>query len=218
MTREHQALIDVERMIVLTVIAFKSVLAVDALLGADEAEFGIAKRNAVIGVPSAQHRARDFAGHAADRRPLPDPARRRIADPGLAIGLIHVFDRHAADPVGEIMIWRRCHRRRQVAQSEFFKAREKALLLLTAKNPEYEFRGISGAAPSHHGENEAGEISMIELGNAAPFQPLRFAPRARVGEALQRDVRRLDCFVADAPRSGGISYTRKCLLSFRPCA
>src|SRR5258708_14156735 len=111
MTREHQALIDLERMIVFAVVTFKSVLAVDTLLGADEAEFGIAERNAVVGVPSAQHRARDFAGHAADRGTLPDPARRRIANPGLSVGLIHVFDRHAADPVPETMLLPRCARR-----------------------------------------------------------------------------------------------------------
>src|SRR5258708_39747425 len=164
MTREHQALIDLERMIVFAVVTFKSVLAVATLLGADEAEFGIAERKAVVGGPSAQHRARDFAGHAADRGTLPDPARRRIANPGLAIGLVHVFDRHAADPVREIMILRRRHRRPQVAQAEFFQSRQKALLLLTAKNPEYEFRGVSRPAPHHHGQNEAGEISMIKLG------------------------------------------------------
>src|SRR5947199_2187221 len=78
------------------------------------------------------------------------------------------------DPVGEIVILRRCHRRRQVAEPKFFEARQKALLLLTAKNPEYEFCGISRSAPRHHTQNEAGETSMIELGDAAPFQPLRF--------------------------------------------
>src|SRR3979411_1041016 len=133
MTREHQALIDFERMIVFKVITFKSVLAVDALLGADEAEFWIAERNAVVGVPSAQHRARHFAGHAADRGASPDPARRRIADPGLAIRLVHVFDRNAADPVGEIMILRRGDRRRQVAEAEFLQPGQETLLLLTAK-------------------------------------------------------------------------------------
>src|SRR6266436_9782046 len=178
MTREHQALIDLERMIVFAVVTFKSVLTLDTLLGADEAEIGIAERNAVVGVPSAQHRTRHFTGQAADRRALPYPARRRIADPGLAIRLIHVLDRHPADPVREIMILRRRHCRRQVAQAELFEARQKALLLLTAKNPEYEFSGIGRPAPRHDGQNEAGEISMIELGHAAPFQPLRFARAA----------------------------------------
>src|SRR5258707_11849083 len=144
-------------MIVFEVLALQSVLAVDTLLGADETEIGVAERNAVVGVPPAQHRARHFTGHAADRRALPDPARRRIADPGLAIGLIHVLDRDAPDPVGEIVILRRRHRRRQVAEPKFFEARQKALLLLTAKHPEYEFCGISRSAPRHHAQNEAGE-------------------------------------------------------------
>src|SRR5436309_15846799 len=71
------------------------------------------------------------------------------------------------------MILRRRHRRRQAAQAELFQARQKALLLLTAKHPEYEFRGLRCPAPGHDCENEAGETGMIELGDAAPFQPLR---------------------------------------------
>src|ERR1700709_81521 len=100
MPREHQPLVGFERMIIFAIIAFQPVLAVDALLGADEAETEIAERCAIIGVPAAQHRARDLAGHAADRGTPPDPPRRRIADPGLAIILIHVFDMDAADPTG----------------------------------------------------------------------------------------------------------------------
>ena len=37
MAREYHALLDLERMVVLAVIAFESILAIDALLGADEA-------------------------------------------------------------------------------------------------------------------------------------------------------------------------------------
>jgi len=44
---------------------------------------------------------------------------------------------------------RRRHRRRQMLRP-VFQARQKALLLLTAKNPEHEFRGIGGAAPLTH--------------------------------------------------------------------
>jgi hypothetical protein len=86
---------------------------------------------------------------------------------------MHVFDADAADPVGEIMILRRCHRRRQMTETEFFQARQEALLLLAAKHPEHEFRGVCGAAPCHDRENEAGEIGMIEIGDAPPSQPLR---------------------------------------------
>ena len=184
MTREHQPLVDLERMIVFAVITFEPVLTVDALLGADEAEVGIAQRNAVVGVPAAQHRARHFAGHTADRGAAPDPARRRIADPGLAVGLVHVFDRHAADPVREIMILRRRDRRRQMAEAEFFQAGQKALLLLAAKHPEHEFRGIGGPAPRHDGEDQAGEIGVIEIGDAAPSQPLRFLRSRRSASVI----------------------------------
>src|ERR1700722_5021169 len=160
-------------MIVFAVIAFETVLAVDALLGADEAEIWVAERNAVVGVPAPQHRGRYFARHATDRRALPDPARRRIANPGLAVGLIHVFDGHAADPVGEIMILRGSDRGRQASQAELFEAGQKALLLLAAKHPEYEFRGIGRSAPRHQTKDQAGEIGVIEIGDAAPSLPLR---------------------------------------------
>src|ERR1700738_1359407 len=69
------------------------------------------------------------------------------------------------------MISRPRHRRRQMAEAEFFQAGQEAFLLLAAKNPEHEFRGVGGAAARHHGQNEAGEISMIEVGDAAPSQP-----------------------------------------------
>src|SRR5207244_10781763 len=111
MTREDEPRIDIERVIVFEVIAFKAVLAIDALLGADKAKLWIAQRDAIIGVPSAQPRARHFARHAADRGALPAPARRWIADPGLAAGLIHVLVRHPAEPTGAIMILPRRHRR-----------------------------------------------------------------------------------------------------------
>src|SRR5882724_7938235 len=172
MTREHQALIEFERMIIFVIIALEPVLAVDALLGADETELEIVQRDAVVSVPAAQHRARNLAGHAANRGTPPDPARRRIADPGLAIALIHVLDMDAADPVGEIMILRGSDRGRQMAQAELLQARQEALLLLAAKHPEHELSRIRRAAPRHHGEDEAGEIGVIEIGDAAPFQPL----------------------------------------------
>ena len=162
-------------MVVFVVIAFEPVLAVDGLLGADKTEFWIAERHAVVGVPAAQHRARDFAGHAADRGAAPDPARRRIADPRLAVGLVHVLDLHAADPVGEIVVLRRRHRRRQIAEAQLFKAGQEALLLLAAKHPEHEFGGIGRAAPRDHGEDQAGEIGVVEVGDAAPSQPFRLA-------------------------------------------
>src|SRR5260370_8089104 len=99
MPREHQPLIELQRMVIFAVITFEPVLTVDALLGADEAEFWIAQRHAIIGVPSPQHRARNLAGHAADRRTAPHPARRRIADPGLPVALLHAFDMDPSHPV-----------------------------------------------------------------------------------------------------------------------
>src|SRR5258706_16426360 len=73
------------------------------------------------------------------------------------------------------MVLRGGGRRRQVAQPEFLQPGQETLLLLTAKNPEYEFRGFVSSAPRHDGENESGKIGMIEVGDAAPFEPLRLA-------------------------------------------
>ena len=158
-------------MIVFEVIALQSVLAVHALLCTDEAEARIIKRNTVVGVPAAQHGARNLAGHAADRRSAPDPARRRIADPGLAIRFKHVFDVNAADPVGQIVILRGRHRRRQVRKTELFKARQEAFLLLAAKYLEYELGGLRRAQARHRRENESGKIGVIERGHGSPSLP-----------------------------------------------
>src|ERR1700748_2273304 len=60
-----------------------------------------------------------------------------------------------------------------MAEAKLFKARQEPLLLLAAKQPEHEIRGSAAAAPPHHGENQAGEISMIKSSDAAPSLPLR---------------------------------------------
>jgi hypothetical protein len=150
MAGEFEALVEFERMIVLVVVTFEPVLAVDTLLGADKAQLQVAEDRAVIGVPAAQHRARDLAGHAADRCPLPNPTRRRIANPRLPVVLIHVFDTHAADPIGEIVILGSGDGWRQMSEPKLFQPGQKTLLLLTAEHPKHELRRIRGTAPGHH--------------------------------------------------------------------
>src|SRR5205814_10377681 len=125
-----------EIMIIFAVKALTAILAVDGLLGADKAELEITERDTVVAMPAAQHGARHLARNAGDRRAAPDPARRRIADPGLAVAFVHVLDRHAADPVRQVMVLRGGDRGRQISQAELLKARQKTLKLLTAKNPE----------------------------------------------------------------------------------
>ena len=82
------------------------------------------------------------------------------------------------------MILRGRHRRRQMAEAEFFQARQETFLLLAAKHPEHEFGGVGRAAPRHHRQNEAGEIGVIEIGDAAPSQPLRFLRVAVPGPSV----------------------------------
>src|SRR3981081_15691 len=70
-------------------------------------------------------------------------------------------------------------RRRRPAQAQLLQPGQEAFLLLAAKYPEHELRGIRRAAPRHHSENESGEIGVIEVGDAAPFLPLRLAAATR---------------------------------------
>jgi hypothetical protein len=84
------------------------------------------------------------------------------------------------------MILRRGYRRRQVAEAEFFQSRQEPLLLLAAENPEHEFGGVRRAAPRHHGEDQAGEIRVVEIGDAAPSPPGRLARVAVLGHVIPR--------------------------------
>jgi len=69
------------------------------------------------------------------------------------------------------MVLRGCDRRRQMIDAEFLQARQKTLLLLATKHTEDKLGRISRASPRDHSQNEAGEIGMIEIGDAAPFEP-----------------------------------------------
>src|SRR6185503_19047493 len=106
------------------VVALESRVAVDGLACADEAETRIAERHAVVTVPSVQHRFVHFARDRADRRASPDPSRRRIADPRLAIALLAELGLDAAQRIRVIVIERAGHRVRQAVESELLQARE----------------------------------------------------------------------------------------------
>ncbi|MGY4499192.1 hypothetical protein ACVWYH_003123 [Bradyrhizobium sp. GM24.11] len=71
------------------------------------------------------------------------------------------------------MILRSRDCRRQMAEAELLQARQEALLLLSAEHAKDELSGIRRAAPRDHGEDEAGEVSVIEVGDRAPAFPLR---------------------------------------------
>jgi hypothetical protein len=173
MARKHQPLIRFERPVIFIVVAFEAVLPIDRLLRADEAELEVSERSAVVGMPTAQHRAADVARHAADRGSTPNPARRRIAHPRLAIAFVHIFNRNAADPVRQVVILRRRHRRRQPGDAEFFEPGEKPFLLLPAENAKHELGRVARAATAHDGEDQTRKIGVIEVGDAAPGLPFR---------------------------------------------
>ncbi|MGY3498433.1 hypothetical protein ACVW1B_007852 [Bradyrhizobium sp. USDA 4502] len=84
------------------------------------------------------------------------------------------------------MILRGRDRRRQAVEAELLQAREKAFLLLAAKHTEDELGGIGRAAPRDDGEDQAGEEGVIEIGDAAPLPPLRFARVLLSGHVCSR--------------------------------
>src|SRR5260370_25360717 len=111
------------------------------------------------------------------------------------------------------MILRRRHRRRQMAEAEFFQAGQETLLLLTAKHPEHEFAGSDGPAPRHDGEDQAGEKSVIEVGDPAPSQPFRLVrSSARLGHRHPQTLFRCSIprlpihtkFIAETANIGGV--------------
>ena len=77
-------------------------------------------------MPSMQHRTRHFRRDAADRGARPNPAWRRIADPGLAVAFIDVFDLHAADLIGQIVILGTGDRDREASRPKFLQSRKEA--------------------------------------------------------------------------------------------
>src|ERR1700722_16616881 len=105
------------------------------------------------------------------------------------------------------MILRGGHCRRQVAEAEFVEAGQEALLLLAAKHPEHEFRGVRDPAPRHHGENEAGKTGVIEVGDTPPAQPLcRLCVVLRFRHFHSQFVLALFLGLAWAVRTGRVSF------------
>ncbi|MNL07925.1 hypothetical protein D3C87_1286240 [compost metagenome] len=167
-TREAQALVLGDVVLVFAVIALQPRLAVHGLLGADKAQPAGAQRYAVVRMPPAQHRARDFAGNGANGGPVPGPAGRRIPDPDFLRCGFDVFDPDAADGVRQVVIARGRHGGRQSLQAKLLEPGQEALQVLAAEDVEYELGGFAAAAPGHHGHHQPGEIGVIPLGHGGP--------------------------------------------------
>ena len=149
-------------MVPFLVIAFQPRLPVHRLPGADEPEPGVAQHHAVIAVPAAQHRPRHLGWNAADRCTRPGPARRRIAHPGLAVVLIHILDLHAPHLIGQVMVLRAGHRMWQPIQPKLLQPRHEPRQLLAAKRAKHHLRRLLRAGPRHQGQNQTGEIGVIQ--------------------------------------------------------
>ena len=73
------------------------------------------------------------------------------------------------------MVLRGRDRGRQTGEAELVEPRQKPLLLLPPKHPKHELGRVRDAAPRHHRQDQPGEISVIEIGHAAPFAPDQLA-------------------------------------------
>ena len=171
--REAEPLLGLEVPVVLEVVALETGLAVGGLLGADEAEPRIAEAHAIVGMPGPQHGARDLARHAADGRPLVDPARRHVAHPGLPVRLVHVLDAHAAQVIRQVVVLRARDGVGQPVEPELGEAGQELLEVLAAEGAKDQLGRVGAASPAHRGEDEPGQIrrDRAAMTRAAPRSP-----------------------------------------------
>lgn len=127
-------------MIPLLVIAFQTRLSVHRLPRTDEAQSWVTEDDAIVGVPSSQHCARNFRWNAADRGARPDPARRRISHPGLSVVFVDVLDLYAAKPVRQIVVLRTGDGVRKFVEPEFLQPWNETRQLLASEGPKHHFR------------------------------------------------------------------------------
>src|ERR1700728_1594331 len=151
--RELQSFIGCEIALPFLVVTFEAGLAIDGLSGADETQARVSEHGPVVRVPAPQHRARDLARDSADRGARPDPARRRIADPRLAVVLVNVFDFYSADLVRQVVVLRTGNRVRQRVEAKLLQSRQEARELLAAKSAEQHLGGLPRAGAGHESEN-----------------------------------------------------------------
>ena len=163
--READALVLRDVAVVFDVIAFEARIAFDGLPGADETKPRVLERYAVVAVPAVQHRFVDLARHGADRGPLPDPARRRIAHPGLARALGDVLCLHPAQRVREIMILRTRHGIRQPVEPELLQTGKNLLQMLAAEMREDEAPRVLGAFAADKRQHETRHQRVVEPGH-----------------------------------------------------
>src|SRR5204863_6665111 len=128
-----------DRAIVLVVVALEPRVAAYRLASADESQARVTERGAIVAMPSVQHRFVYFARNGADCGAAPDPARRRIAQPRLAIIFPAILGFHAAERVRVIVIERAGNRVRHAVESEFLQPRKEFLEVLVAEMAKQEF-------------------------------------------------------------------------------
>ena len=128
---------------------------------------GIAERHAVVAVPAVQHRRRHRMRHGGDRRAAPDPARRRIAHPGLPVALAQVAGLHAAQRIGMIVIERAGRRVGLAGEPELLQAGQELLEMLAAEVAEDVLpRGVL-AAPRDQPQDQGRHQRVVERADRA---------------------------------------------------
>ena len=86
-----------------------------------------------------------------------------VAHPGIRVGFVHILDVHVAEPIREVVVLRAFNSVGQVAEIQFFDAREKFFLLLLAEQAEDQLGCIGCAARYDGTQDEAGQITMVDV-------------------------------------------------------
>ena len=144
------------------IVALETGLAIHRGLGADEAQVRVAQRDAIVGMPAAQHGPVDLGGDGAQRGAHPDPARWGVADPGLGVRLLKVFDADATELVRKIMVLRCGHGVGLVAQTQLLKTGQEPFQVLAAKQLKNELFREPRVTPAQNRQHQAGDPGVIE--------------------------------------------------------
>ena len=149
-------------MIPFLVIAFQARLSVHRLARTYEAQSWVTEDDAIVGVPSSQHCARNLRWNAADRGARPDPARWRISHPGLSVIFVDVLDLHAAKPVRQIVVLRTSDGVRELVEAEFPQPWNETRQLLASEGPEHHFRCAVRPCTGRYHQDQSREVGMID--------------------------------------------------------
>ena len=159
---ESEALVGRKGAGLLDEVALQAGVSVGGHAGTHEPQSRVVETHPAASVESAHECLADRVSDRAYRRPGICPARRRIANPRLAPGPLHVLHLHSACEIREIDELRACKRIGKPAQSEGTKPRQELLLVLAAKGAVDHGGGGRLAPFGDDREEKAGEELMMD--------------------------------------------------------